>query len=65
MVGDPGEDQAYVEDLLSDEKELAEHLMLVDLGRNDIGKVSEFGTVETKNLMHVEKYSHVMQSSLM
>lgn len=57
---DPSEDQAYVEDLLSDEKELAEHLMLVDLGRNDIGKVSEFGTVETKNLMHVEKYSHVM-----
>lgn len=56
----PAEDQAYAEDLLDNEKEVAEHLMLVDLGRNDIGRVAEFGTVEVRNLMHVEKYSHVM-----
>lgn len=56
----PEEDQAYAEELRSDEKELAEHLMLVDLGRNDIGRVAEFGTVAVKNLLHVEKYSHVM-----
>lgn len=56
----PAEDEALAADLLSDEKELAEHLMLVDLGRDDIGKVAEFGTVETRNLMHIEKYSHVM-----
>jgi len=47
-------------ELLSDEKEIAEHVMLVDLGRNDIGRVSKFGTVAVKNLMHIERYSHVM-----
>ncbi len=56
----PIEDQALAQELLADEKERAEHLMLVDLGRNDLGKISQFGTVETKNLMHIEKYSHVM-----
>jgi anthranilate synthase component I len=56
----PEEDEALERELLEDEKELAEHTMLVDLGRNDVGKVSKFGTVELKNLMHVEKYSHVM-----
>ena len=54
------EDDALEKDLLSDEKECAEHIMLVDLGRNDIGKVSEFGTVAVKNLMHIVRYSHVM-----
>ena len=47
-------------DLLSDPKELAEHSMLVDLGRNDIGKVSEFGSVELEKAFQVERYSHVM-----
>lgn len=54
------EDEALEADLLSDEKECAEHTMLVDLGRNDIGKVSDFGTVKIKNFMHIERYSHVM-----
>lgn len=54
------EDEELEKDLLSDEKELAEHTMLVDLGRNDIGKVSKFGTVAVKDFMHIEKYSHVM-----
>lgn len=54
------EDEHLEKDLLADEKEIAEHTMLVDLGRNDIGKVSKFGTVIVKDLMHVEKYSHVM-----
>jgi len=54
------EDAELAEDLLSDEKELAEHTMLVDLGRNDIGKVSRFGSVKVHNPMHIEKYSHVM-----
>jgi anthranilate synthase component 1 len=44
----------------SDEKEVAEHVMLVDLGRNDVGRVSEFGSVKVKELMVVERYSHVM-----
>ncbi len=56
----PLEDESLATELLADEKEQAEHLMLVDLGRNDLGKIAEFGTVETKNLMHIEKYSHVM-----
>lgn len=54
------EDEALEKELLADKKELAEHTMLVDLGRNDIGRVSKFGTVKVKDLMHIEKYSHVM-----
>ena len=54
------EDEELENDLLADEKEKAEHMMLVDLGRNDVGKVSKFGKVLVKNLMHIEKYSHVM-----
>jgi len=54
------EDKRLEEELLSDHKELAEHTMLVDLGRNDIGKISEFGSVRVINPMHIEKYSHVM-----
>jgi len=46
--------------MLSDEKERAEHVMLVDLGRNDVGRVSEYGTVKVDRLMFVERYSHVM-----
>lgn len=57
---DPAEDLALEEELKSDEKERAEHIMLVDLGRNDIGRVSEPGTVEVTQLMDVERYSHVM-----
>jgi len=57
---DTDEDQALEDDLRSDEKELAEHIMLVDLGRNDIGRVSEPGTVQVTRLMDVERYSHVM-----
>lgn len=54
------EDKALEEELLKDEKELAEHNMLVDLGRNDLGRVSKFGTVEVEKLRSVEHYSHVM-----
>ncbi|MFC4777570.1 anthranilate synthase component I [Paenibacillus sp. GCM10023252] len=54
------EDQRLERELLADEKERAEHLMLVDLGRNDIGRVSEFGTVKCDSYMEVERYSHVM-----
>lgn len=54
------EDERIEKDLLRDEKEIAEHMMLVDLGRNDIGKISQFGTIEINNLMHTEKFSHVM-----
>jgi len=54
------EDQALEEELKEDEKERAEHIMLVDLGRNDIGRISEPGTVEVTQLMDVERYSHVM-----
>jgi anthranilate synthase component 1 len=57
---DEVEDRAFEADLRSDEKELAEHVMLVDLGRNDLGRVSEYGTVKVKDLMFVERYSHVM-----
>lgn len=56
----PKEDQALVEELLADEKELAEHVMLVDLGRNDLGKVCEYGSVHVDEMMVIEKYSHVM-----
>ncbi len=54
------EDKRLEEELLADEKELAEHNMLVDLGRNDIGKISKFGTVEVEKYHCIEKYSHVM-----
>ncbi len=54
------EDQALERDLLQDEKELAEHNMLVDLGRNDIGKISEIGSVEVEKYMCIEHFSHVM-----
>ncbi|MBR9647709.1 anthranilate synthase component I [Clostridium tyrobutyricum] len=54
------EDEKLKAELTNDEKEKAEHVMLVDLGRNDIGKVSEFGTVQVTKFMEVEEYSHVM-----
>ena len=56
----PEEDQALEQELLGDEKELAEHNMLVDLGRNDLGKISQFGTVEVESFHTIERYSHVM-----
>lgn len=56
----PEEDQALEQELLGDEKELAEHNMLVDLGRNDLGKVSRFGTVEVESFHTIQRYSHVM-----
>ncbi len=54
------EDKDLEEELLADEKELAEHNMLVDLGRNDLGKISKFGTVQVEKLHSIERYSHVM-----
>ena len=54
------EDQKLEEELLADEKERAEHNMLVDLGRNDIGKISEFGSVKVEKYMSIERFSHVM-----
>ncbi len=54
------QDKLLEKELLSDEKELAEHNMLVDLGRNDLGKISQFGTVEVEKLHSIERYSHVM-----
>jgi len=56
----PEEDAALAEELLADEKERAEHVMLVDLGRNDLGRVSRIGTVELETFMEIERYSHVM-----
>ena len=53
-------DKALEEELLADEKELAEHNMLVDLGRNDLGKISKYGSVQVEKLRSVERYSHVM-----
>lgn len=54
------EDQALEEDLLADPKERAEHVMLVDLARNDVGRVAEYNSIEVKDVMVVERYSHVM-----
>ncbi len=54
------QDQALADEMLHDEKERAEHVMLVDLGRNDVGRVSDYGTVKVDRLMFVERYSHVM-----
>jgi len=53
------EDDAFAEEMRGDKKEVAEHLMLVDLGRNDLGRVAKFGSVKVDALMTVEKYSHV------
>ena len=57
------EDQALEEELLADPKEIAEHLMLIDLGRNDVGRVAETGTVEVTEKFVIERYSHVMHIS--
>lgn len=57
---DEEEDRRLAEELLADEKELAEHNMLVDLGRNDLGRISEFGTVKVEKLRVIERFSHVM-----
>ena len=54
------EDQRLAEELLADPKERAEHVMLVDLGRNDVGRVAKYGTVEISDVMVIERYSHVM-----
>jgi anthranilate synthase component 1 len=56
----PGEDAELATELLADEKERAEHVMLVDLGRNDVGRVAEFGSVCVTELMRIERYSHVL-----
>ncbi len=56
----PAEDRALEAELRADPKELAEHMMLVDLARNDLGRVAKTGTVKVENLAHVERYSHVM-----
>lgn len=57
------EDLELERELLADEKERAEHVMLVDLARNDVGRVAEYGSVELSDIMHVERYSHVMHIS--
>ena len=57
---DDATDRALADELLSDEKEKAEHVMLVDLGRNDIGRISEMGSVQVTDFMVIERYSHVM-----
>ena len=57
---DEADDARLAAELLADEKERAEHIMLVDLARNDVGRVSEYGTVQVNDLMVIEKYSHVM-----
>ncbi|URN82827.1 anthranilate synthase component I [Acetobacterium wieringae] len=59
----PAEDEALIAELLKDEKELSEHNMLVDLGRNDLGKVSEFGSVQVETYQEVVRYSHVSHIS--
>jgi anthranilate synthase component 1 len=58
--GTPDEDETIANELLKDPKERAEHLMLVDLGRNDLGRVCKAGSVEVTQFMQIEKYSHVM-----
>ena len=57
---DEAEDEALERELLADAKELAEHRMLVDLGRNDVGRVAEIGSVRVERPLHIERYSHVM-----
>ena len=59
----PKEDLALEQELLADEKERAEHVMLVDLGRNDVGRVAQFGSIQLPDIMVVERYSHVMHIS--
>ncbi|XP_031271169.1 anthranilate synthase alpha subunit 2, chloroplastic isoform X1 [Pistacia vera] len=59
----PKEDLMFEKELLNDEKQCAEHIMLVDLGRNDVGKVSKPGSVKVERLMNIERYSHVMHIS--
>ncbi|KDO66851.1 hypothetical protein CISIN_1g020099mg [Citrus sinensis] len=59
----PKEDLVFEKELLNDEKQCAEHIMLVDLGRNDVGKVSKSGSVKVEKLMNIEHYSHVMHIS--
>src|SRR5690606_4566130 len=56
----PEEDERLVQDLLADEKERAEHIMLVELGQDDLSRVSEKGTVNCDSFMEIERYSHVM-----
>jgi len=57
---DDARDRALADELMADEKERAEHIMLVDLGRNDLGRVSRYGTVQVEEFMFIERYSHVM-----
>src|SRR5260370_29379413 len=57
---DEAEDQRLEREMLASEKERAEHIMLVDLGRNDLGRVCDYGTVKPEKLLTVERYSHVM-----
>ena len=57
---DDKEDDALAAELLADEKERAEHIMRVDLGRNDLGRVASPGSVHVDSLMHIERFSHVM-----
>ena len=59
ITEDEEKNQRLAEELINDEKELAEHTMLVDLGRNDIGKVCKYGTVHVEELMEIKKFSHV------
>jgi anthranilate synthase component 1 len=59
----PEEDRALADELIADPKERAEHIMLVDLGRNDVGRVARFGSVQLSDLLTVERYSHVMHIS--
>ncbi|MEP6618962.1 MAG: chorismate-binding protein [bacterium] len=56
----PEADAEMAEELITDEKERAEHVMLVDLGRNDVGRIAEYGSVQVSDFMHVERYSHVL-----